>query len=79
MSCDTPKDANKKIRRGQGPKEVVRVDSPQPEVPGSQWHAHGKNGGAINQDGSLHDGDPKFSKKTLKWLKDHDWNMDDWL
>ncbi|WP_312948285.1 RHS repeat-associated core domain-containing protein [Superficieibacter sp.] len=84
-SGGSPKDAQKKIDRGQGPKDIKRIDEPEPEsVPGSQWHAHqtkpvkGKNP-ALNQDGSTHDGPPSFSKKTLKWLKDHGWNVDDWL
>ena len=84
-SGGSPKDAQKKIDRGQGPKDIKRIDEPEPEsVPGSQWHAHqkkpvkGKNP-ALNQDGSTHDGPPSFSKKTLRWLKDHGWNVDDWL
>ena len=80
LSCGSPKEARNKNRKGQGPKEVTRIDPPDPDnVPGSQWHAHGKNGGAINTDGTIHDDDPKFSKVTLKWLKEHGWNMDDWL
>ncbi|MFE8115715.1 RHS repeat-associated core domain-containing protein [Brenneria goodwinii] len=80
----SPKDAQKKVNRGQGPKDIKRIDEPEESVPGSQWHAHqtkpekGKNP-ALNQDGSTHDGAPSFSKKTFKWLKDHGWNVDDWL
>jgi len=81
----SPKDAQKKIDKGQGPKDIKRIDEPEPDsVPGSQWHAHqtksvkGKNP-ALNKDGSTHDGPPSFHKKTLKWLKDHGWNVDDWL
>uniref|UniRef100_UPI0039897434 RHS repeat-associated core domain-containing protein n=1 Tax=Edaphovirga cremea TaxID=2267246 RepID=UPI0039897434 len=58
-----PKDAKNKVRKEQGPKEITRIDAPETSVPVSQWHAHGKNGGAINIDGSIHDGDPEFSKK----------------
>lgn len=70
-----PKDARNKIRKGQGPKEVTRIDAPEESVPNSQWHAHGDNGGAINQNGSIHDADPKFTRKTLKWLKEHGWDI----
>ncbi|MGJ0429752.1 RHS repeat-associated core domain-containing protein, partial [Methylobacter sp.] len=83
LSC-TPKDAQKKVNKGQGPVEIHRIDKPEPSVPGSQWHAHqseqvkGKRP-ALNQDGSTHDGSPSFSKKTLKWLQEHGWNVDDWL
>lgn len=78
----SPKDAQKKIDKGQGPKDIKRIDEPEPDsVPGSQWHAHqtksvkGRNP-ALNQDGSAHDGLPSFSKKTLKWLKAHGWKVD---
>ncbi|MEQ9861930.1 S-type pyocin domain-containing protein [Pectobacterium cacticida] len=73
----SPKDAKNKIRKGQGPNEITRIDSPELSVPGSQWHAHGKNGGAVNLDGSIHDGDPEFSKKTLQWLKANGWGIGD--
>ncbi|NIF22818.1 RHS repeat-associated core domain-containing protein, partial [Candidatus Pantoea multigeneris] len=80
----TPKDAQKKVTKGQGPKDIKRIDEPEQSVPGSQWHAHqtkpekGKNP-ALNQDGSTHDGPPSFTKKTLKWLQEHGWNVEDWL
>jgi len=81
----SPKDAQRKIDKRQGPKDIKRIDEPEPNsVPGSQWHAHqtqqvkGKNP-ALNQDGSTHDGTPSFSKKTLQWLQDHGWNVDDLL
>ncbi|WP_245929654.1 type VI secretion system PAAR protein [Brenneria roseae] len=73
----SPKDAKNKIRKGQGPNEITRIDAPESSVPGSQWHAHGKNGGAINLDGTIHDGDPAFSKKTLQWLKANGWHVGD--
>ncbi|WP_043898730.1 hypothetical protein [Pectobacterium parmentieri] len=78
------KTRKKKVNKGQGPKDIKHIDEPEQSVPGSQWHTHqtkpekGKNP-ALNQDVSIHDGPPSFSKKTLKWLKDHGWNVDDWL
>lgn len=76
----TPKDAQKKVNRGQGPREIERIDNPKPnDVPGSQWHAHDQNGGALNLDGSIHDKCPNFPNKVLRWLQDHGWNMDNWL
>lgn len=74
LDC-TPKGAQKKVRRGQGPRQITRIDAPETSVPGSQWHAHGQNGGAINLDGNIHDADPKFSNKTLAWLRKHGWNV----
>ncbi|GHT70538.1 hypothetical protein AGMMS50239_39030 [Bacteroidia bacterium] len=74
LDC-TPKSAQTKVKRGQAPREITRIDKPEGSVPGSQWHAHGSNGGAINLDGSIHDRDPQFSNKTLKWLREHGWNV----
>jgi RHS repeat-associated protein len=71
----SPKEAKNKVQKEQGPNEITRIDGPQQSVPNSQWHAHGKNGGAINKDGSLHDGDPKFSRKTIEWLRNYGWNV----
>ena len=71
----TPKDAQKKVLRGQGPQEVTRIDKPDQSILGSQWHVHGKNGGAINHDGSIHDANPSFSNKTLRWLQEHGWDI----
>ena len=71
--CQLPKIMGNPLESYTGTRyqEIVRVDSPWTEVFGSQWHSHGKNGGAINQDGSLRDRNQKFAKSTLKWLKDH--------
>lgn len=79
-----PKQAQNKVRKGQGPRDIHRIDAPEQSVPGSQWHAHqsqmkdGKRP-ALNQDGSYHDGKPDFSKKTLKWLEEHGWTIPDEL
>jgi len=59
-------------------KEIRRIDKPEPTVPKSQWHAHTtkkKGGGALNQDGTIHDRDPQFSKRTLEWLKSYGWEI----
>ncbi|WP_258188117.1 RHS repeat-associated core domain-containing protein [Vibrio splendidus] len=69
-----PKRARNKKRKGQGPCEIDRIDPPHGQ-PGSQWHAHGTKGGALNQDGEPKDSDPKFSNKTKKWLKKHGWKI----
>ena len=37
-----PKDAQKKISKGQESREIDRIDAPQSTAPGSQWHAQGK-------------------------------------
>ena len=29
----------------------------------------------INLDGTIHDSDPNFSRKTKEWLKQHGWNL----
>jgi len=80
-----PKDAQKKALKDQGPSQIHRIDAPEASVPKSQWHAHqsqmNKNGKrpALNLDGTYHDGKPNFSKKTLKWLKEHGWTIPDEL
>ena len=68
-----PQDAQKKQRKNQGPREVKRIDRPG-DQPGGQWHVHDKKGGALNKDGSIREGNPKFSKKVLKWLREHGWD-----
>ena len=37
-----PKDAQKKMCKGQESREIDRIDAPQSTAPGSQWHAQGK-------------------------------------
>jgi RHS repeat-associated protein len=74
LEC-TPKSARNKVRKGQGPREITRIDAPESSVPDSQYHAHGYNGGAINLDGTIHDKDPNFSNKTLEWLREYGWNV----
>ena len=74
----SPKDAQSKINKKQGPKDIVRIDSPEQSVPGSQWHAHCKCGSGYNLDGSIHDtsrGRISFSKKTIEWLNSHGWSI----
>ena len=74
-----PGDAKRAVDKKQGPpsvrREIERIDGPKSSVSGSQWHAHGKNGGGLNLDGEFHEGDPHFSGKVLKWLKKHGWTM----
>ncbi|GII61187.1 hypothetical protein Skr01_12720 [Sphaerisporangium krabiense] len=68
--------AQKEVLRGRGPSEVHRIDAPEESVPGSKWHAQKKGRGspALNQDGTFHDGDPKYSEKTNEWLRQYGWN-----
>jgi RHS repeat-associated protein len=64
----------KKVEKGQAPKEVDRVDKP--HVPGQQPHVHYKDGTSQNLDGTLHDahkGVPNPSNKTIEWLLEHGW------
>ena len=72
----TPRDARRLVRKGKGPAEIDRIDRPKSSVPNSQWHAHSKKGGALNQDGTIHDkkrGSPNFSKETQKRLQEYGW------
>ncbi|MFD8595647.1 DUF6531 domain-containing protein [Kitasatospora sp. NPDC059646] len=69
--------AQKTVKAGRGPSEIHRIDGPEESVPGSKWHAQKKGRGspALNQDGTFHDGDPKYSQKTLAWLREYGWDV----
>jgi RHS repeat-associated protein len=68
------------IRRGRGgvPSQLEggRVDAPQGSVPGSQYHAQGPGEGSpgLNLDGTFHDGDPGWNRRTYEWLYNHGWS-----
>lgn len=66
--------ARQMVKKGNCPKEIERIDKPDPNIPGSQWHAHGSKG-AINQNGTYKDGNPGFVKNTIKWLNRHGFNI----
>ncbi|MBV6290214.1 RHS repeat-associated core domain-containing protein, partial [Pseudomonas aegrilactucae] len=75
----TPKQAQRKNEKKQGPSDITRIDEPEMSVPNSQWHAHCKCGSGYNQDGTVHDkgkGDVTFSRKTIDWLNDHGWSIE---
>lgn len=72
----TPKQAQQKVRIGQGSKGVKRIDKPEESVPGSQWHAHANNDSALNMDGTIHDthrGIPPFTRDDKDFLFCHGW------
>jgi hypothetical protein len=64
----TPNQANNSVERGQAPKSIERVDKK--HQPDGQVHVHLKNGrGAINADGSGHDGPkPELTKKEIDFI-----------
>ncbi|QFU88587.1 RHS repeat-associated core domain-containing protein [Amycolatopsis sp. YIM 10] len=68
--------AGNEIHRGQNvPPQLEggRVDAPQAHVPGSQYHVQGRGNGSpgLNMDGSFHDGDPGWNRRTYEWAYDH--------
>ncbi|HFE45234.1 MAG TPA: hypothetical protein ENJ18_07030, partial [Nannocystis exedens] len=72
--CSSAGRMQMEVRRGQAPRDVVRVDSP--HIPGQEPHVHYKDGTSSNQSGSTHDqhkGTPNPPKKTRKWLEGHGW------
>nr|WP_265588415.1 RHS repeat-associated core domain-containing protein [Muribacter muris] len=73
----TPKDAQRKISRGQGSKNISMIHEPdEKNVPGPQWHAHDFGNEALNLDGSLHHRNfPNFSKDDKDFLFCHGWNI----
>jgi len=73
-----PRRARADVAKGRGPKDISRIDGPQSSVPGSQFHAHDRFGGAMNLDGTFHDAIPRFSNKTIEWLKSNGWAAPKW-
>jgi uncharacterized protein YukE len=69
--------AKRLIYNRQGPREIGRIDRPEPDVPGSQWHAQERGEGSpgINIDGTPHDGDPNWPERVLAWLRQYGWNV----
>jgi RHS repeat-associated protein len=69
--------AGNDIARGRGPRELAggRLDAPQANVPGSQYHMQGPGQGTpgLNLDGTFHDGDPNWNRRTYQYLYDHGW------
>jgi RHS repeat-associated protein len=72
----SPGSMQKKVEKGQAPREVDRVDKP--HVPGQKPHVHFKDGISLNNDGTVHDahkGTPNPSNKTIDWLNDNGWKV----
>jgi len=65
----TPRQAQVKIGKRQGPRDIERIDEPGSQ-PRGQWHTHTKDG-AINQDGTIRHGNPSLTKKSIEWLRRH--------
>ena len=81
ISLATPSQAKIKVQRGQGPTGITRIDHPRGQL-GAQWEAHtgGEGSPALKQDGTWKHvdskkGPPKLPKKTLEWLREHEWNI----
>ena len=72
-----PEDARRKVRRGQGSKNISMIHRPNEDnVPGSQWHAHDFGGEALNLDGTLHHKNyPNFNNDDKDFLFCHGWNI----
>ena len=68
-----PEDARRKVRRGQGSKNISMIHRPDEDnVPGSQWHAHDFGGEALNLDGTLHHKNyPNFNNDDRDFLFYH--------
>ncbi|QUH05829.1 RHS repeat protein [Saccharopolyspora erythraea] len=73
--------AEKLIRTRKAPafvlREIGRIDRPVDSVTDSKWHAQRPAQGdpAVNQDGTFRHGDPQFSRRTLKWLRQYGWDV----
>ncbi len=75
LNC--PKTAQKKVRKGQGPRGIHRIDSP--KVKGEQWHAHnlpGEGSPSVNLDGTPKHGNNKWITNSIReFLREHGWNL----
>ena len=72
----SPNQMNEQIKKGQAPKEVKRVDNPDPQF--SEPHVHFKDGTSITKSGKIHDashGAPKLTRAILDWLHKNGWCM----
>jgi RHS repeat-associated protein len=71
------REAGRDLRNDAGsvPREIRggRVDAPQANIPGSQYHVQGAGEGTpgLNMDGTFHDGDPGWNRRTYEWAYDH--------
>jgi hypothetical protein len=76
--ASSPGKMQQEVRKGQAPREIVRVDPAhtKPGVPNQEPHVHYEDGTSSNQSGTTHDklgGEPKPSKAARKWLESHGW------
>ena len=78
----TPRQAQQALRRGQGPRELTRIDEPARSNPTSAWEAHvgGTGSPALRKDGRWKHvpkgtEPPRLKPATLDWLRDHGWDI----
>lgn len=71
----SPKKMNQEVKKGKV-RGVKRVDSANPDIPGSKPHVHYDDGTSSNWDGTIHDkhrGTPDPTKRVRDWLNKHNW------
>lgn len=76
---NTPNGAKMAVSRGQGPKEISRIDGKR-SLGDSSWEAHtgGEGSPALRLDGTWKHGGkdpPRLSKPTIEWLRAHGWKI----
>ncbi|WP_141924272.1 polymorphic toxin-type HINT domain-containing protein [Haloactinospora alba] len=76
--CPSVNQVADKIKKGNAPRGVERLDKGQPET-GEQPHIHFDDGSALNLDGSWKGGHPPGNptKKQRKWLEEIGWGVPD--
>jgi RHS repeat-associated protein len=74
-TCNDANQANREIARGQAPRGVTRVDTP--EIPHEKLHVHFSNGAVLNDDGTWKHGMTAFTRKQKEWLKRHGFALPD--
>ncbi|HET6883907.1 MAG TPA: hypothetical protein VFI31_27380 [Pirellulales bacterium] len=71
----TPSQAAEKVRRGQGPRGLHRIDAPR--LSGEQWHAHlgpGEGSPAVNIDGTWKHPNG-LTGEQRRFLREAGWNV----
>jgi hypothetical protein len=75
------REAARIARAGNAPHPISRIDAPNTNVRGSQWHAQERGQGSpgMNRDGSIHDQSPhRWPAAALDWLERFGWDVSRW-
>jgi hypothetical protein len=66
---------NDKVKKGQAPKTVDRVDQASLNIGDNHAHVHFTDGHALKDDGTWKHGGRTLSGKEEAWLQKHGWTL----